>query len=422
MAKPSPWNWMVPVVDDSKRATKEFLFWLTGALGTARTAEDALDEAEEAKELAQQALDTKVSKAGDTMTGDLQVPDEAYGPSWDGSAEVPTKNAIYDALQDVSGSISVAKDDTVIVSDVTELNFEGSGIASVTDDGSGKATVTIEGGGSTPSPIWEVTDTGTGSSQNVTIPVSVSNEEDILVFVNGIRYPTSDFSVSGTTVTLTTNSSGDDIRVLGVYNGGSSGGGGGGSGERTRVIPKVADFSLQNAGTTTAVDSPSGTGILLEGPSASSQIRFLKYNAGLPSTPYAVISRFAPLNVASGANYQGCLILRNSANGRLLIMGNYMSSFGQFLVQKWGSYTSYSSSIYTTNVAMNAPFWWGFNNDGTTIEFITSHDGLDWYHWGTKEAISTYLGAVDEAGMAIMLNGSNGSAIFQSFEIVNGTL
>ena len=40
-----------------------------------------------------------VLKAGDTMTGDLSVPDEAYGAGWDTSVEVPTKNAVYDQVQ-----------------------------------------------------------------------------------------------------------------------------------------------------------------------------------------------------------------------------------------------------------------------------------------------------------------------------------
>jgi hypothetical protein len=37
--------------------------------------------------------------SGGTLTGDLSVPDEAYGSGWNGSAEVPTKNAIYDKIE-----------------------------------------------------------------------------------------------------------------------------------------------------------------------------------------------------------------------------------------------------------------------------------------------------------------------------------
>lgn len=38
-----------------------------------------------------------------TLNGDLIVTDEAYGAGWDGSLEVPTKNAVYDKIQTISG-------------------------------------------------------------------------------------------------------------------------------------------------------------------------------------------------------------------------------------------------------------------------------------------------------------------------------
>jgi hypothetical protein len=36
---------------------------------------------------------------GQAFTGDITVPDEAYGAGWNGSLEVPTKNAVYDKIQ-----------------------------------------------------------------------------------------------------------------------------------------------------------------------------------------------------------------------------------------------------------------------------------------------------------------------------------
>jgi hypothetical protein len=41
----------------------------------------------------------KVNRNGDTMTGDLSVPDDVYDASWNGNLEVPTKNALYDKIQ-----------------------------------------------------------------------------------------------------------------------------------------------------------------------------------------------------------------------------------------------------------------------------------------------------------------------------------
>ena len=37
------------------------------------------------------------------FTGDVNVPDEVYGSWWNGSTEVPTKNALYDKIETISG-------------------------------------------------------------------------------------------------------------------------------------------------------------------------------------------------------------------------------------------------------------------------------------------------------------------------------
>lgn len=38
-----------------------------------------------------------------TFSGDVTVPDEAYGVGWNGSLEVPTKNAVYDKIETLTG-------------------------------------------------------------------------------------------------------------------------------------------------------------------------------------------------------------------------------------------------------------------------------------------------------------------------------
>ncbi len=40
---------------------------------------------------------------GGTFIADISVPDEAYGAGWNGSVEVPTKNAVYDKIETLSG-------------------------------------------------------------------------------------------------------------------------------------------------------------------------------------------------------------------------------------------------------------------------------------------------------------------------------
>lgn len=45
----------------------------------------------------------KAELSGATFTGDINVPDEAYGVGWNGSTEVPTKNAVYDKIETMWG-------------------------------------------------------------------------------------------------------------------------------------------------------------------------------------------------------------------------------------------------------------------------------------------------------------------------------
>lgn len=88
-------------------------------------------------------------KAGGTLTGDLVVPDEAYdATSWNGSLEVPTKNAIRDKIESLStgGAIEVLDEGVSETATLVSLDFVGAGV-SASDDGSGNVTVTIAGGG-----------------------------------------------------------------------------------------------------------------------------------------------------------------------------------------------------------------------------------------------------------------------------------
>jgi hypothetical protein len=59
-----------------------------------------------------------------------------------------------------------------------------------------------------------VTAVGTGASQDITLPESGLLPQDVLVFVNGSRWNISEYTIAGTTLTLTTNASGDTIEVV----------------------------------------------------------------------------------------------------------------------------------------------------------------------------------------------------------------
>lgn len=67
--------------------------------------------------------------SGGTLTGDLSVPDEAYGAGWNGSTEVPTKNAVYDKIETVVAAgytLTVQEGGVTTDATVNVLNFDGS--------------------------------------------------------------------------------------------------------------------------------------------------------------------------------------------------------------------------------------------------------------------------------------------------------
>ena len=54
-----------------------------------------------------------LESAAQTFSNDVMVPDEAYGAGWNGSLEVPTKNAVYDKIEALSVGSGITR--TVVV-------------------------------------------------------------------------------------------------------------------------------------------------------------------------------------------------------------------------------------------------------------------------------------------------------------------
>lgn len=56
--------------------------------------------------------------------------------------------------------------------------------------------------------------TGTGAAQNITLPLSGLLPQDVLVFVNGTRMESDEYTITGDTLTLMTAASGDSIEII----------------------------------------------------------------------------------------------------------------------------------------------------------------------------------------------------------------
>lgn len=66
--------------------------------------------------------DVTITHAADKITiagGDLEVPDEVYGVGWNGSTEVPTKNAVYDKIEAIPALTDGDKGDLTLSSSGT---------------------------------------------------------------------------------------------------------------------------------------------------------------------------------------------------------------------------------------------------------------------------------------------------------------
>jgi hypothetical protein len=85
-----------------------------------------------------------VDRAGDTMTGDLVVPDEAYdATAWNGSLEVPTKNAVRDKIEAVvagGGSFTAASTTEQLTGTDTAKGSTSDSVAALWEQGADVAS------------------------------------------------------------------------------------------------------------------------------------------------------------------------------------------------------------------------------------------------------------------------------------------
>jgi hypothetical protein len=105
----------------------------------------------------QTQLDAKMGSGGGTFSGDISVPDEAYdATAWNGSVEVPTKNAIRDKIESlVVGSsdsfktIAVSGQSDVVADSSTDTLtlVAGSNVTITTNAGTDTITIAATGGG-----------------------------------------------------------------------------------------------------------------------------------------------------------------------------------------------------------------------------------------------------------------------------------
>lgn len=115
-------------------------------------------------------------------------------------------------LATVSGSTTDYTDVTAVANSPYTYFLKAINAAGPSDPTTGVSLTSSSVGGT----LWKVTGTGTGASQNLTLPYTDVDPNGVFVYVNGLRMETSSYSISGTTLTITTNASGDSIEIIGT--------------------------------------------------------------------------------------------------------------------------------------------------------------------------------------------------------------
>lgn len=283
---------------------------------------------------------------------------------------------------DVITNIEVDDEGTPVVTTATKLNFTGAGVT-VTDGGSGQADIDIALAGT--SPAWKVTATGTGASQGVTIPVSAPTDQEILVFVNGVRYETSEYSIAATTLTLTTNASGDSIEIVGALSGGGIGGSGSPYPEKTPTTPPaLTNWTQQNFnGDTSAADIVVGTtggsdGVRLAyGPVAvgnTNSVRALL--RAIPGTHWRVTARLRFHGIHTSFETIG-VILREASTNKSITFG-WVSERDAVGYHRFTDDSTHSATLAlgaNSRDFSSGDFWMQVSYDGTNVIVATSMDG-----------------------------------------------
>jgi hypothetical protein len=158
-----------------------------------------------------------ITSLGGTLTGDLVVPDEAYGAGWNGSMEAPTKNAVYDKIETLGsgggGLTDGDKGDVLVASSGASLTVQSAAgnfncVGQLQLDSGGGNQIRIKAAGTVPTVLHRVdsanyytllTDAGAAASDtwNTLRPLYINLTSGLLASANGQSFG------GGTTVTST---------------------------------------------------------------------------------------------------------------------------------------------------------------------------------------------------------------------------
>ena len=129
----------------------------------------------------------KAELSGATFTGDISVPDEAYWAGWNGSLEVPTKNAVYDKIETMWGSGATTLDGLTDVTITSATNWQSLIYESASSQWKNQS---LPGGGDMLKSTYDtdndwVVDYASGTTSTVKNSTGSTLFKGTIVYING---------------------------------------------------------------------------------------------------------------------------------------------------------------------------------------------------------------------------------------------
>lgn len=201
----------------------------------------------------------------------------------------------------------------------------------------------------------------------------------------------------------------------------AAGGGGGGSVDyeaSPRDVPLVADFTWNNQGTATAVNSLKG-GIIMNSTTTGINLRQLEKVS--PGGTFSIYANVRELLAGRNNSNQAGIHLRNSTTGRIVFLCiNPAATTGFFVIsQNWTNVTTFSANIAGPLAEWEEVNWLRLDVTATGYTPYASTNGWDWVALGATTTFASFLtaagGTVDRYGITLQNNGNPYYVWFPSF-------
>lgn len=218
---------------------------------------------------------------------------------------------------------------------------------------------------------------GTGVLQNVNIPFSLPTTQAVMVFVNGLRWQTTEYVIAGNVVTLTTNSAGDSIEIVGplgfvtVDNRGQTS-------EAAWNLPDLSGLTWLNQGPATVLYDGHGTVI-------KALVGGFNFRILYEPRPIGDFDIYARIDELSGfdSDFAGGICLLDSITGKFIHWSNNTTNPVSCYLQTMNSPTSFNGNQIGPKTFMQVPKWLRMNITGTVATCYASTNGIDWVPYGS---------------------------------------